>query len=98
MTEILTLNLADLGVSLARLWEAQAEGNGPVADIYRCVKVGVEPTEEQLEEGNVEFKRLAKLQSSMRLTGQGVLQICLAFNNQSRWCTVCPFTWRSGVI
>ena len=35
---------------------------------------------------------------SMRITGQGVLQVCLAFNGNSRWCTVCPPAWRDGVV
>ena len=93
-----SLDLVDLGVSLSSLWEAQADGSSAVAEIYRCVKVGLEPTEEQLEGADMEFRRLAKLQSSMRLTDQGILQVCLAFNNQSRWCTICPKAWRSGVV
>ena len=98
LEEINTVKLAELGVSEARLWVAQAEGDHPVARIYKHVKVGVEPTQEQLEEGCSEFRRLARMQSSMRITGQGVLQVCLAFNNQSRWCVVCPPTWREGVV
>ena len=91
------MDLTDLGVDPARLWVAQADGSHSVAEIYKFVKTGVEPTEEQLG-GDVEFRRLAKMLSSMRITGQGVLQVCLAVNGNSRWCTVCPPTWRDGVI
>ena len=77
---------------------AQGDGSHPVAEVYKFVKTGVEPTEERLEEGDMEFRKLVKMLGSMRITGQGVLQVCLAFNNSSRWCTVCPLPWGEGVI
>ena len=70
---IAAINVGEPGVDLSKLWEAHAEGPGAVADIYRLVRLGIEPTEEQLEEGSEEFKRLAKLQGSMRMDGKGIL-------------------------
>ena len=98
LTRLAPVQITEAGIDLSQLWTAQASGPGAVAEIYRHVKVGVEPTEEELEEADPEFKRLAKLQSSMRLDRHGVLQVCLAFNNKSRWCSVCPPLWRQGVI
>ena len=54
------------------------------------------PTEEHLEEGSEEFRRLAKLQGLMRMVGKGMLQVSLVFNDRNRWCTVCPPLWRTG--
>ena len=70
LAELATIRVSDAGIDPAQLWEAQATGPGAVAEIYKCVKVGVEPTDEQIDEGNAEFKRLAKLQSSMRIDRQ----------------------------
>ena len=58
--------MSDVGVDVSQIWVAQATGTNAVAEIYKCVKSGVEPTEEQTE-GDSEFQRLAGLQNSMRI-------------------------------
>ena len=92
------LDFTDPGDGLSRLWTAQANGNHSVAQIYRCVKANVLPTEEMREEGNMEFRRLAQLQELMRIDRQGVLQVGLNHSGQKRWCTVCPPSWREGAV
>ena len=92
------LDLADPGDGMSRLWTAQAEGCHPVAQIYRCVKANVLPTEEMQEEGSQESRRLAQLQDLMRLDRQGVLQVGLNHSGQRRWSTICPPSWREGVV
>ena len=78
------LDFTDPGDGLSRLWTAQANGNHPVAQIYRWVKANVLPTEEMQEEDSVEFKRLAQLQEVMRIDRQGVLQVGLNHSGQKR--------------
>ena len=98
LAELAVVHVTGEDMDVSQLWTAQATGPGAVSEIYKHVKTGVEPTEEQIEEGNTEFKRLVKLQSSMRIDRQGVLQVSLVFQGRNRWCTVCPPLWRQGVI
>ena len=81
-----------------RLKEAQSIEGQPVASVYQHVLMETEPTADQLAEGDPELRRLAKMINSMKLDNDGVLQVCLAVNEKSRWCAVCPTSWRQGVI
>lgn len=54
-----------------RLARKQAEGNGAIAAIYKAMQMGNEMTQEQLEAGNQELKKLWQRLTSMRLDGQG---------------------------
>ena len=56
LAELATIRVSDAGIDLVQLWEAQAMRPGAVLDIYKCVKLEVEPTKEQVEEGTTEFR------------------------------------------
>ena len=73
-----------------RLARKQAESNGTVAAIYKAMQTGSEMTREQQEVENQELKKLWQRLTSMRLDGQGVLEIQVAVNEKPRWVAVCP--------
>ena len=76
-----------------RLKEVQFIESQPMAFVYQHVLMRTEPTVDQLMEGDPEFRRLAKIINSMKLDKNKVLQVCLAGNEKSRWCAICPTNW-----
>ena len=82
-------------VQLAR---EQTEGNGAVATVYKVKQTGQEFTREQLEAEGQELKKLCQRLTSMRLNGQGVLEIQIAINEKPRWVAICPEQNRQALI
>ena len=97
-SDVHSVDLIDAPQSSARLQNAQSHGTHAVAMIYQSVQLGQEPTEDSVEQGDNEYKKLAQQFNSMRINSEQILQVCLAFNERSRWCTICPPAWRQGII
>ena len=62
----------------AELAKEQAAGMGPVAVIYQALLNDREVTEEQLELGSAELRRLHRQRDSLRLRTDGVLEARVA--------------------
>ena len=71
----------------AELAQEQASGAGPVAVIYQALQNGVEITDEQLESGSAELKKLHKIRDSLRVRPDGVLEARVAPHGKPRWWT-----------
>ena len=82
----------------AELAKEQAAGMGPVAVIYQALLNDKEVTEEQLELGSAELRRLHQQRDSLRLRTDGVLEARVAPQGKPRWCAVCPPSLRGSVI
>ena len=51
-----------------------------------------------MEAGSQELKKLCRRLTSMRLSGQGVLEIQVAINEKPRWVAICPEQNRQTLI
>jgi transposase InsO family protein len=98
MVAVQKLEIAGLHPDLQQLQEAQARGDHPVALVYAAALGDNQLTPEQVAQGGYELKKLAQLLPLMRLGPQGVLEVELVINGRKQWCTICPQTWRTGVV
>ena len=66
--------------------------------MYQALQNGVDITDEQLETGSAELKKLHRIRDSLRVRTDGVLEARVAPHGKPRWCAVCPPSLRSSMI
>ena len=80
------------------LAKEQNSGGGPVHQMYQVIEQGGELSREELQAGCAELRTLYKKRGAMRINEKQVLEIRLNVQNQTRWCAVCPSSYRKGSL
>ena len=84
--------------TLPTLAQDQQPGKVAVAIIYKVIKEDTELLRETLERGSLELKQLYRMRGSMRVSLEGILEVCFVENQRQKWRVVCPEISRNVLI
>jgi transposase InsO family protein len=76
----------------------QQAKNSDIGRIYQAVKEGKEISKEELEQGSWEFKKMAELIHSCRISDNNTLQLRQIHHDREKWVTICPKNVRPAII